>query len=119
MKYIIRHFGRGYGHGFDRGWHFCWPTAFRSPEGFKYLGPCRCGFGPHAYWQDERTGRIYCGFPGYGTAVSPGYSWSAESLTSEEIKSEIEWLKQEKEALEKRIRDLEERLKQTDKEPQK
>lgn len=116
--YSGRHFGRGYGQGYGagygRGWCHDLPGAVRPPEGFTYLGPCRCGSGPHAYWQDKKTGRIFHGSPHYGTWFGPGYGWPGREPSEEELKSELDWLKQQKEELEKRIQEMEEALKQKD-----
>lgn len=27
-------------------------------EEFEYIGPCRCGFGPNAFYRDKKSGRI-------------------------------------------------------------
>lgn len=44
--------------GYKRGWkreRGLWRTNL---EGYTYLGPCKCGAGPDAYYQEKRTGRI-------------------------------------------------------------
>ncbi len=109
-RYSRRGYGLGYGPGYGRGWHYHWPGAVRSPEGFKYLGPCRCGFGPHAYWQEEETGRVFRGYPGYEAVPHPGYDRAEKEPSPEELKSKLNWLKQKKEELEKRIREMEEKI---------
>lgn len=42
-----------------RGWHGgrWWQLPVGAPSGYTYIGPCRCGTGPHAFYQD-RSGRI-------------------------------------------------------------
>ncbi len=41
------------GHAFGRGRHL---PRFGA-KGLTYIGPCRCGYGPHAYYIDE-SGRV-------------------------------------------------------------
>ncbi|MGB9907779.1 MAG: hypothetical protein ACPLRR_10395 [Candidatus Saccharicenans sp.] len=107
--------GPGYGPGYGRGWCHDWPDELKTPEGYSYLGPCRCGFGPHAFWQEKETGRIFRGFPGYGGWFRPGYPWPGRKPSEEDLKSELDWLKQAREDLEARIKDLEETLKKEEK----
>ncbi|HAR35899.1 MAG TPA: hypothetical protein DCR87_03135 [Acidobacteria bacterium] len=118
--YYGRHYGYGYGQGFGpgygRGWHQNWRGQVQPPEGFTYLGPCRCGFGPNAYWQERETGHIFRGFPGYRGWFRPGYAGPEQEPADEDLRSELNWLKQEKEELETRIKELEETLKKKYKE---
>lgn len=97
----------GYGRswfGYGRGW-WHWPTSVSAPAGYRYIGPCRCGRGPHAFYQ-EPGGRIVHAWDFYRR------SWEGFKPTPEAIKAEVEALKAEKEALEKRIADLEKQLKE-------
>ncbi len=50
-----RGLGRGYGGGWGRGWWGAY--GYRTSQGFTYVGPCRCGFGPHAFYMDP-SGRL-------------------------------------------------------------
>jgi hypothetical protein len=115
-------YGQSYGPGYGRGWCHDWSGCFQEPEGYTYLGPCRCSHGPNAYWQEKQTGRIFRGYPGsgYGFCHEPGYGrgygWKWREPSREDLTSEMNWLKQEKEELEKRIQDLEEELKEKEKE---
>ncbi len=96
----------GYGRqGMGRGFRF-YPGWQTNAEGYSYLGPCRCGFGPHAFWQEKATGRIFRGFPGWQKAP-----WPYVSPKEADLQTELDLLKQEKKDLEIRIRDLEEELK--------
>lgn len=90
----------GYGRGRGGGW---WGRpAVDAPEGYRYVGPCRCGFGPHAYYQDDR-GQLY--------HTGHVHRWGVPLRTEgDDIHAELESLKREKAALEKRLRDLEARL---------
>jgi len=105
--------GYGYGHGpgYGCGWSQNWRGQVQPPEGFTYLGPCRCGTGPHACWQEKETGRLFRGFPGYRGWFRPGYVSPEREPSKEDLLSELNWLKQEKEELEARIKELEETLK--------
>jgi hypothetical protein len=71
-----------------------WRTAVSSD--YTYIGPCRCGVGPHAFYLDRR-GRI-CNV------------WDRISeplFTEENLKGELEYLKAEKLEMKKRIEELE------------
>lgn len=113
-RYYGRHFGHGPGYGY--GAYYDPAGQVQSPEGYIYLGPCRCGFGPHAYWKDRQTGRVFRGSPGYAGWFRPGYGWPVQEPSVEDLSSEINWLKQEKEELGARIKELEETLKKKYKE---
>lgn len=115
-RYAVRSHGRGYGQGYGpgsgRSWCHDWTGQVNIPEGYDYLGPCRCGFGPNAFWQDKETGRIFRAFPGHAGRFKPGYSWTGRQPSEEDLKAELDWLRQEKEDLEKKIQELEESLKE-------
>ena len=90
----------GYGRGRGSGW---WEQpVIDAPTGYRYVGPCRCGFGPNAYYQDERD-RLYHArhFHRFG------FSAPVETVVTQ---AELDDLKREKADLEKRIRELEKRL---------
>jgi len=90
--------------GYGRRWRW-WPKV-AAPSGYTYIGPCRCGQGPHAFYQDER-GRIIHAWQLYQGLVPPP--------TKEDLRSEIEMLKEEKAQLEKRLEELEKMLKEKEK----
>ena len=99
-------FGRGGGWGRGTGWagagylQRAWPAA-TTPAGYRYVGSCRCGFGPNAYYQDS-AGRIV---PAAALFSPAGWTPPAQPA------SEVVQLKAEKADLERRLHDLEERLK--------
>lgn len=93
--------GRGGGYWFGLG--RAWPTS-TSPAGYTYVGPCRCGFGPHAFYQDA-SGRIVP-----AAAVFSGLASPPPVTTPQPTWAEIDELKAEKEEIERRLRDLEARL---------
>ncbi len=95
--------GRGSGRGMGRGW---WaPYGYRTPQGYTYVGPCRCGFGPRAFYTDDQGRLLHAsqvwGWGGW-TPWTPGYAPS---------QSEAKTLKAEKADLENRLKEIEERLK--------
>jgi hypothetical protein len=92
----------GYGRAWNRGRFWRYPAA-SAPEGYIYIGPCRCGFGPDAFYQD-RSGRIVHASQVYRRGIPA-------ALTGEDFKAEVTQLKSDKAELEKRIKELEEHLK--------
>jgi len=86
---------------------------------FRYVGPCRCGFGPHAYYEDVK-GRIYhvseiCPYysMGYGKGgFKPEYAGYPYYLRYRKDERELEILKEEKEWIERRIKELEKKIKE-------
>lgn len=99
-------FGRGWGGrggGYWLGLGRAWPIG-TTPSGYTYVGPCRCGFGPHAFFQDT-SGRIVP-----AAAVFSGFASPPPMPTPESTRAEIDELKAEKVELERRLRDLEARL---------
>lgn len=83
-------------------WHN--PISFGAPQGYTYLGPCRCGLGPDAFFQDK-NGRVVHASQVHNLNVS-------HVSTAENLKREIDRMKEEKAGLEKRIRNLEKLIKE-------
>ena len=98
----------GYGRGLHRG-RFRPYTPVSAPEGYTYIGPCRCGFGPDAYYRD-RSGRIVPAAQVCRRGIS---TTSAE----EEFEAELRQLSAEKAELEKRISEIEKHLESKEREP--
>lgn len=99
--------GNGWGSGMagGAGWRGFGPgasPAVQPPAGYRYVGSCRCGFGPNAHYQDS-AGRI----------VSASTAFSGPGVAQPQASGEIEKLKAEKADIERRLRDLEEQLKGT------
>ncbi|ADG12691.1 conserved hypothetical protein [Methanocaldococcus infernus ME] len=75
----------------------------RLLRGFRYIGPCRCGFGPHAYYVDDR-GRVVHAWDIYYYDIDYLESYLKELIDEkkaleeeiEKIKAELERLKREK-----------------------
>ena len=93
--------------GSGRAWHRgkWWgrpPVA--APEGYTYVGPCRCGFGPDAFYQDK-SGRVVHASQIHRLRVP-------QAPTVENLAAEVDWLREEKAGLEKRIKELEKLLKE-------
>ncbi|MGI5835479.1 MAG: hypothetical protein ACOX87_03170 [Chloroflexota bacterium] len=95
-------FGRGRGGGrgvIGRGSGIGRANAYSpSIPGYTYVGGCRCGFGPNAYYQNSAGQVVPASNLFYGT------NQPAQPI------AEIEQLKAEKAELERRLRDLEARL---------
>lgn len=100
---------RGYGMWGARGgwypghlWQAQHPATQLTAEerkGAVYVGPCRCGSGPHAYYRlsDDRIVHAMPTMP--ATPVPP-----------EDAASELERLRSENEELGRRVKDLEQKL---------
>jgi len=105
---------RGYGVG--RGgywWHhaggYWWPGVAAEPitdadlkKGTVYVGPCRCGFGPHAYYRTA-DGRIV-----HASMLS--FPQRAPLATEEERQQGQDELQAELEHLRARVQELERKL---------
>ena len=91
-----------HGNGRGRGGGWWGQPVTDAPTGYRYVGPCRCGFGPNAYYRDER-GRLYHARHLHRFGVS---ALRETAVTPDEINA----LKREKADLEKRIREFEEHL---------
>ena len=97
-----RGFGRGWwGRGRGRGWWGAY--GYRTPQGYTYVGPCRCGIGPHAFYMDP-SGRL----------VHASQVWGGCGPLYPPAQAEAEDLKAEKADLEARLREIEERLKEVE-----
>jgi len=93
-------FGRGRG---GRGGGYWWGARpATAPAGYTYVGPCRCGLGPHAYYQDA-SGRIVP-----ASAAFRGATWAPPAPTP--TATELEQLRAEKAELERRLNELERKL---------
>ncbi len=101
--------GRGPGYGFGPCHGYGWRNALNSweTEDYEYLGPCRCGHGPDAFWRNKKTGRIVRGFPPYFQEKPEG--------SAEELREELEFFRREKEKIEKRLAQIEEELSRIEK----
>jgi len=74
----------------------------KPPKGYTYVGHCRCGMGPNAFFLDQE------GNVAHAWNI---YHWGTpQELTKEDLKAELEILKKEKVELEKDIETLEKRL---------
>ena len=85
---MYRAYGRGgYGRGFGMA-----GMPVQTPTGYAYLGPCRCGRGPDAYYRTP-DGRIV----------------HASQMFQESVQTP-EQLRAEKEMLERRLKEIEEKI---------
>ncbi|RZB32503.1 MAG: hypothetical protein AEth_00490 [Candidatus Argoarchaeum ethanivorans] len=83
---------------YGRRWYDQTVTA---PSGYEYIGPCRCGGGPHAYYQAPggqvvHASQVFAPAPGF-TPV-PGFTKEDERKMLEE---ELAQIKKRLEELEK------------------
>jgi len=98
--------GYGWGYGYGRGWGWVGPAVPQVPEGYRYVGACRCGWGPNAFYQDASRRIVH---------ARDVYRWggaAAPTPTQDDLKAELEALKEEKQELEKRIAELEKQSKE-------
>ncbi|WP_292461106.1 hypothetical protein [Methanothermococcus sp.] len=97
-------FGRGFrGRGFFGFRYFA--RAPLSNERYEYVGTCRCGLGPHAYYRDRRTGSII------PAAAMYGYDAPTAVVPETELSDRLRYLEEEKRYLEEEIAKLKESLK--------
>ena len=76
---------------------------------FRYIGPCRCGLGPHAFYVDEKTGALVHAWDLYRRNI-PEYD---EKRYLEETIRELE---EEKKLLEEELARIKKRLDELKKE---
>ncbi len=95
----------GWGRSFGRGrgfWRY-FPVATVGGR-YRYVGPCRCGFGPHAFYVDERTGALVHAWDIYRGA--PDVYIDEKRYLEETIKE----LEEEKRMLEEELARIKKRL---------
>lgn len=95
--------GRRNYHWFKDG-HWYLDEGINSDD-YTYIGPCRCGFGPHAFYKDKNN-RIL-----HASEIRYSQFNSQSDMESDYLKKEIEILKKEKKLLENRIKELEDKIK--------
>jgi len=118
--------GRGWGRGWGGGWAwFSLPLISQAASrGYYYIGPCRSGIGPFAFYMTPSGQIVHAwqlfgslfpwtgwGFPGW-TPTTTGVTSPttlAPSTTSEKeaLERERDYLRRELEQIERRIRELE------------
>ncbi|MCD6484509.1 MAG: DUF5320 domain-containing protein [Candidatus Odinarchaeota archaeon] len=117
-----RWYGYGYGYGFGRGygWRWLWGSPFIASltrRGYTYIGPCRSGIGPFAYYMTP-TGQIVHAWQLLGSPYSsyytttpvfpPAYPFTTPYTINPQ--DELKYLQEEKRMLEQQLKDLEKRL---------
>ncbi|WP_423792585.1 hypothetical protein ACPB8Q_07675 [Methanocaldococcus indicus] len=96
----------GWGRGFGRRFWRYYP--FRAVGGrYRYVGPCRCGLGPHAFYIDEKTGALVHAWDLYSGYV-PRYADEKAYLeeTIRELEEEKRMLEEELARIKKRLEEL-------------
>lgn len=83
-----------------------WRQTFPTPAGYDYLGPCRCGFGPNAFYRTHE-GRIL-------HASQLSFSFTGPMATLPKLKQEDEkkFLEEEAKVLREELKRVDERLKE-------
>ncbi len=103
---------RGYGMGRGARWwqhgRVYWAPGYPAeyaqakdlPGGVAYIGPCRCGFGPHAYYRTAEGAIVHASSVPYAKE-------SSQSVQPEEaLESEVERLRVRVEELEAKLREV-------------
>jgi hypothetical protein len=99
-------FGRGWfgrGRGFWR-YHY---TPSTVGGRYRYIGPCRCGTGPHAYYEDE-SGRIVHAWDLYRMPI-------ATTTDKTYLADRLKELEEEKAIIEDEIAEIKKRLNEMEK----
>ncbi len=97
-------YGRGWS-GYGRGLKRSMPNI-SQPVGYRYVGGCRCRWGPNAFYEDA-AGRI--------VHASELYHWGKQIsplFPSGDARAELDALLEERKDLEKRIAELEKMIKE-------
>ncbi|MGQ9706945.1 MAG: hypothetical protein ACUVWP_08130 [bacterium] len=94
-------FGLCHRHGYSYEGRVARPAV---PSGYRYVGSCRCGFGPHAYYETPE-GRVVSPFEVYSGFYRGG-------SIKENLEAEKKYIEDEVKYLEERLKELEERLKE-------
>ena len=102
--------GRGW-FGRGRGFWRYFPVSTVGGR-YRYVGPCRCGLGPHAFYVDEKTGALVHAWDLY-RGYAPGYVGTDERAYLEETIRELE---EEKRMLEEELARIKKRLDELKKE---
>lgn len=74
------------------------------PDGYRYVGYCRCGFGPNAFYQDASGNIVHA-----SQLFALGrYSWAIAPVFSEKemLESQAKMLEQQLEQIKKRREEL-------------
>jgi hypothetical protein len=101
--------GRGW-FGRGRGFWRYFPVSTVGGR-YRYVGPCRCGLGPHAFYVDEKTGALVHAWDLYRGHVP--YVGTDERRYLEETIRELE---EEKKMLEEELARIKKRLDELKKE---
>jgi hypothetical protein len=83
-----------------------WRQAFPTPVGYEYVGPCRCGFGPNAFYR-TREGRIL-----HASQLFFPFTGPMATLPALKPEDEKKFLEEEAKALQEELKRVDERLKE-------
>lgn len=123
-----RGWGRGFGFGRGWGWRRGWGwwigsqvISSAAARGYRYIGPCRSGIGPWAFYISP-TGEIVHAWQIFGSGIpyTPWTPWAwalgasptpsqPQTATSEKeaLEREREYLRRELQEIERRLKELE------------
>lgn len=88
----------------DRWW--IWRQVFPMPAGYDYLGPCRCGFGPNAFYRTHE-GKIL-----HASQLFIPFTGPMATLPTLKPEDEKKFLEEEATALQGELKRVDERLKE-------
>ncbi|XRP97607.1 hypothetical protein ACO3UB_03555 [Methanocaldococcus sp. 16A] len=91
----------GWGRGFGRRFWRYFPVSTVGGR-YRYVGPCRCGLGPHAFYVDDKTGALVHAWDLYRGSDERAYL----EETIRELEEEKRLLEEELERIKKRLDEL-------------
>ncbi|NPA62233.1 MAG: hypothetical protein GXN95_01615 [Methanococci archaeon] len=94
-------FGWGRGRGF---WRYY--MLGRVGDRYRYVGPCRCGLGPHAFYVDEKTGSLVHAWDLYRTPYTDVDERRYLEETVKSLEEEKKLLEEELERIKRRLDEL-------------
>jgi len=108
--------GRGRGWGWRWMWWWSPAIAAMASRGYVYIGPCRCGFGPNAYYMTP-SGQIVHAWQLFGYPAAQWAWWGIPTtpfapMMAPSVEDEKKFLEEQKILLERELKEIERRLKE-------
>lgn len=91
---------------FGRWWFYPPAVLPLASRGYVYIGPCRCGFGPNAFYLTP-TGQIVHAWQLFGLAYPGFFPWIPPTSEKQTLETEKKMLEQELKSIEERLKQLE------------